>query len=186
MGKPSDKNDKTQLLSDSQVLEVKPSPPKPPVEDKNDRSVWKGLVVGADDFAPPPPAKSKGGRWIVIAILAVAGLGASAYFLWPKHAAMVVPDATTQPAITTPADVLPQNAAPVAPIDAAIASPTLPGGAAPPDGGAGSIDAAVPDDASLPDAGVDAGTAKTKRKYRPPPRKRMIKRTSDDHTHRDL
>lgn len=163
MGKPSDKNDKTQLLSDSQVLEVKPSPPKPPVEDKNDRSVWKGLVVGADEFAPQP-AKSKAGRWIVIAILALAGLGAGAYLLWPKGAAkVVVPDAT-QPAIATLADVLPQDAAPVAPIDAAI-------------------DAAVPDDASLPDATVDAGVgaggAKIpfKRKYRPPPGKRPIKRT---------
>jgi hypothetical protein len=72
---------------------------------------------------------------------------------------VVVPDAT-QPAIAKPADVLPQDAAPVAPIDAAI-------------------DAAVPDDASLPDATVDAGVAgpAKKRKYRPPPGKRPIKRT---------
>lgn len=158
MGKPSDKNDKTQLLSDSQVLEVKPSPPKPPVEDKNDRSVWKGLVVGADEFAPPP-AKSKGGRWIVIAILALAGLGAGAYLLWPKGAAKVVLPDATQPAIATPADVLP-------PIDASSDA---------------AIDAAVPDDASLSDATVDAGAGPAKipfkRKYRPPPGKRPIKRT---------
>jgi hypothetical protein len=156
VGKPSDKNDKTQLLSDSQVLEVVPSPPKPPVEDKNDRSVWKGLVVGADEFAPPPPAKSKGGRWIVIAILALAGLGAGAYLLWPKHAANVVVVDATQPSIAKPADVLP-------PIDASSDA---------------AIDAAVPDDAPLPDATVDAGVpAKIpfKRKYRPPPGK--IKRT---------
>ncbi|HEX7702879.1 MAG TPA: hypothetical protein VF403_19205, partial [Kofleriaceae bacterium] len=149
---------KTQLLSDSQVVEVMPYPPKPPVEDKNDRSVWKGLVVGADEFAPQP-AKSKGGRWIVIAILALAGLGAGAYLLWPKGAAkVVVPDAT-QPAIATLADVLP-------PIDASSDA---------------AIDAAVPDDASLPDATVDAGAGPAKipfkRKYRPPPGKRPIKRT---------
>jgi hypothetical protein len=157
LGKPSDKNDKTQLLSDSQVLEVAPSPPKPPskppVEDKNDRSVWKGLVVGADDFAPPP-RKSKGARWIVIAILGLAGLGAGAYVLWPKPAAIVVAADATQPAIATPADTQPQDAAPVAPIDAAA-----------------DIDAAVPDAAV--DAGVPAKLP-SKRKYRPI--KRPIKR----------
>jgi hypothetical protein len=161
LGKPSDKNDKTQLLTDSQVLEVKPSPPKPPVEDKNDRSVWKGLVVGADDFAPP--AKSKGGRWIVIAILALAGLGAGAYALWPKNATKVLAADAMQPAIATPADVLPQDAAPVAPIDALSDA---------------AIDAVI--DAAVPDATVDAGVpGKTpiKRKYfRPPPGKRPIQR----------
>jgi hypothetical protein len=43
-------------------------------------------------------------------------------------------------------------------------------------GEAPSIDAAVPDDASLPDAAVDAGVAKKsiKRKFRPPPGKHPI------------
>jgi hypothetical protein len=175
LGKPSDKNDKTQLLSDSQVVEVMPSPPKSPpkqVDDKNDRSVWKGLVVGADDFAPPP-ARPKGGRWIAVAILAVAGLGAATYVLWPKSAAVVVAADATRPAIATPADALPQDAAPGV-IDAASANPAVPGGAA-------SIDAAVPDDASQLDATVDAGVAKklpVKRKYfRPPPGKRPIRRS---------
>jgi hypothetical protein len=156
LGKPSDKNDKTQLLSESQVLEVKPSPPNRAVEDKNDRSVWRGLVVSADEFAPPPPP-AKGGRWLVIAILALAGLGglgAGAYVLWPNHAARVVPDATL-PAIATPADVRPQDAAPVAPIDA------------PPD--APDVDAAVP---------VDAGPVpKTLQTPKRKPHKRPIKRT---------
>ncbi|MEO8552248.1 MAG: hypothetical protein ABI678_19865 [Kofleriaceae bacterium] len=170
MGKPSDKNDKTQLLSESQVIEVKPSPPKRPVEDKNDRSMWAGRVVGADEFAPPPPAKAKSGRWIVLAILAVAGLGGAAYYLWPRDAVKLVPDATAAPVVAPPPDVLPQDAAPapplVAPADAAI-------------------DAAVPADAAaLPaDAGVARKPVKVpfkipgKRKVRPPPGKRPIQRT---------
>lgn len=170
MGKPSDKNDKTQLLSDSQVLEVKPQPPRRPVEDKNDRSVWKGLVVGADEFAPPAPAKAKSPRWIVLAIVLLAGAGAAAYFLWPRGAVVVIPDATVVPVVAHPVDSLPQDAAPDAAIDAAV------------------LDAVVPDDAALPDAslvdaGVATGPAKVpfkvpgKRKYRPPPGKRPIKRT---------
>ena len=93
----------------------------------------------------------------MIAILAVGALGAGAYVLWPKDATKLGVADATQPAIAPPADVLPQDAAPAA------------------------IDAAVPDDASLldatVDAGVDAGTPKIKRKYRPPPGKRPIKHT---------
>ena len=161
MGDSSDKNDKTQLLSDSQVLEVKPSPAKPPVEDKHDRSVWKGVVVGADEFALPKAPSSSGGRWLVLGILAVAGLGAGGYFAWTKFRApvVVVADAA-KPAV----DAMPQDAAPVdageVASDAAVAVPT---GAVPDDAG---VDAAA-------DAGVDAGVKPVKRK---PPPKRMIKR----------
>ena len=154
MGNSSDKNDKTQMLSDSQVIEVKPSAPKLPVDDNNDRSVWKGLVVGADDFAPPPPAKSSGGRWIVVGILAAAAIGAGAYLVWPKAAAPVVApiasDSAAKPAVAPPVDAMPQDAAPAD---------------APPDQDA----ASVPEDAAPP---PDAGVRRIKRK---PPPKRMIK-----------
>jgi hypothetical protein len=169
VGAPSDKNDKTQLLSDSQVVEVKPSPPARAVEDKHDRSVWKGVVVGADEFAPPAPAASKSPRWLVLAIIVLAGLGVGAYFLWPKGAAKVVPDAAAAPAIAPPVDTLPHDAALDGPTDAQIDA---------------ALDAAVPDDASLPDATVgDAGVASpakpkapVKRKLRPPA-KHPVKRT---------
>jgi hypothetical protein len=159
VGDSSDKNDKTQMLSDSQVLEVKPSAPKlpvkPPADDKNDRSVWKGLVVGADDFAPPAPAKSSGGRWVVIGILAAAAIGAGAYVVWPKASVTPAMDAAAKPAVAPPIDALPQ--------DAAVAD-------AVPD--ATSIeDAAVPEDAAVA-APPDAGVKVIKRK---PPPKRMIK-----------
>jgi hypothetical protein len=157
VGDSSDKNDKTQMLSDSQVLEVKPSTPKIPVDDKNDRSVWKGVVVGADDFAPPAPAKSPGGRWVVVGILAAAAIGAGAYLVWPKASVPAVAvDAAVQPAVAPPLDALPQDAA------AAEATPV----------DATSIeDAAVPEDAAVT-APPDAGVKPIKRK---PPPKRMVK-----------
>jgi hypothetical protein len=163
VGDSSDKNDKTQMLSDSQVLEVKPSTPKLPArasgDDKNDRSVWKGLVVGADDFAPPPPATSSGGRWIVLGILAAAAIGAGAYLVWPRTSAPVVTpgpiDAAAKPAVAPPVDAMPQDAAPDATSVEDAAEPPA--------------DAAVPPDAAVrPDAGVRV----IKRK---PPPKRMIK-----------
>ena len=157
MGDSSDKNDKTQLLSDSQVLEVKPSPAKAPVEDKNDRSVWKGVVVGADEFALPTAPRSSGSRWVVLGILVAAAIGAGGYLWWSKvRTPAGVPDAAKAAA----ADAMPQDAAPgVVPSAASDASP-----------------AAVPDDASLPgdagaDAGVDAGVKPIRRK----PPKRMLK-----------
>jgi hypothetical protein len=166
VGDSSDKNDKTQMLSDSQVIEVKPSTPKlparaskPAVDDKNDRSVWKGLVVGADDFAPPPPAKSSGGRWIVLGILAAAAIGAGAYVVWPKARApvaapVVAIDAAATPAVAPPGDALPQDAAAV---DATLMED------------AAAADAAVPEDAaSRPDAGVRPIRRK-------PPPKRLLK-----------
>ena len=176
MGDSSDKNDKTQLLSDSQVLEVKPSPTKPPqlpvdrpgegqarstakVDDKNDRSVWKGVVVGADDFAPPAQSKSSGPSSIVLVILALGVLGGGGYLAWTKLRSQpaAVPDAAKAVAI----DAVPQDAAPVAvpsaTPDALIALPDA----------ASLEDAGVEDAGVTPDAGVDAGVKPIRRKYRP-------------------
>jgi len=141
VGDSSNKNDKTQLLTESQVIEVKPQA-NVPGGDKNDRSMWKNVVVGADEFAPPAPVKSSARRWLVIGILAVGAIGATAYFLWPKSSTpVVIQDAAAKPA--TP-DSSPPDAAP------------LPD-AAPSD--APAIDAAV--DAGAP---ADAGVKPIKRK----------------------
>jgi hypothetical protein len=161
VGDSNDKNDKTQMLSDSQVLEVKPSAPKlpvkPPGDDKNDRSVWRGVVVGADDFAPPAPVKSSAGRWVVVAILAAAAIGAGAYLVWPKGSTpAAIADAAAMPAVAPPADVMPQDAAP---------------GDAPADAPA---DTTAPEDAAVA-APPDAGVVQKVIKRKPPP-KRMIKR----------
>jgi len=166
VGDSSDKNDKTQLLSDSQVLEVKPSPTKPPklpVDDKNDRSVWKGVVVGADDFAPPAQSKSSGPSSIVLVILALAVLGGGGYLAWTKLRSQpaAAPDAAKAVAI----DAMPQDAAPVA-VPSATPDAVIDAVIAVPD--AASIDDAGVEDASVtPDAGGDAGVKPIRRKYRP-------------------
>jgi hypothetical protein len=158
VGDSSDKNDKTQMLSDSQVIEVKPSPPKtplkPPVEDKNDRSVWKGVVVGADEFALPTAPSSSAGRWLVVGIFAAAAIGVAAYVMWPKASApAVLPDAAAK-AVAVPAETMPQDAA-------AVVAPVI--------DAAGPEDAAVEDAArAVPAAPPDAGVKRIKRK--PPPR----------------
>jgi len=160
VGDSSDKNDKTQLLSDSQVLEVKPSPTKPPrtpVEDKNDRSVWKGVVVGADDFAPPPQAKSSGPSWLVLAILVIGVLGAGGYLAWTKLRATSPAPADAAKAVAI--DALPQDAAPVA-VPSATIDAVSPDAAAVIDAGSETPDASV-------DAGVDAGVKPIRRKYKP-------------------
>jgi len=179
VGDSSDKNDKTQLLSDSQVLEVKPSPTKPPrtpvedkpgarparsaaeggakVEDKNDRSVWKGVVVGADDFAPPPQAKSSGPSWLVLAILVIGVLGAGGYLAWTKLRASAPAAADAAKAVAI--DALPQDAAPVA-VPSATIDAVSPDAAAVIDAGSETSDAGI-------DAGVDAGVKPIRRKYKP-------------------
>lgn len=151
MGKSGDNNDKTQALSESQVVEVRPSRPKPthakstktpafaPQGDKNDRSVWKGLVVGADEFAPPRPPPRSRTRWLVVGILGAAAIGGGAYFLWPKQsAAPPTPDAAAKKPDAAPT---PDARPDAQPIDAAV-------DAAPAD---------APSDAASADAGVDAG-----------------------------
>jgi len=160
VGDSSDKNDKTQLLSDSQVVEVKPAPPKTPKPSvhKNDRSVWKGVVVGADDFAPPAQSKSSGPSSIVLVILALGVLGGGGYLAWTKLRSqpVTVPDAAKAVAI----DAMPQDAAPVA-----VPSATPDAVLATPD--AEPIDAGIEDAGVTPDAGVDAGVKPIRRKYRP-------------------
>lgn len=58
---------------------------KPPAPDagtpKNDRSMWPGRVVAADEFAPAPRGAGLR-RWLLVAaLLAVVGGGAAAVFL---------------------------------------------------------------------------------------------------------
>jgi hypothetical protein len=61
----------TMPLSLDQIVK---SPPKPPAQkvSKNDASVWRGLVVGADDFAPAAKQKSRAPRWIILGVIGAA------------------------------------------------------------------------------------------------------------------
>jgi hypothetical protein len=155
MGSSSDKNDKTQMLSDSQVVEVKPA-----TVDKNDRSVWLGRVVGADEFAPPPVQKSSSAKWVVLAVLVLGAGGAGAYWFHVRggsHAAVPVDAVPSKPDAAPPPDA-------ARPADAAIDAP---------------VDAA-PTDAAVEDAGVDAGVSRPPlrkklgpAKRRPPPKRKL-------------
>jgi len=54
--------------------------PRAPVA-QHDMSVWKQVVVGSDDFAPPPKARSGGRRgWLVAGALGAAVVGSGGAF----------------------------------------------------------------------------------------------------------
>lgn len=79
MAKPPDKGNSTQPLSASQVLAVS-QPQKPPRTPKHDQSMWKGLVVGADEFAPQPAkSSSRGPKWVLVGLLGATVAGGGLY-----------------------------------------------------------------------------------------------------------
>jgi hypothetical protein len=127
MAKPTDTNDKTQMLSESQVVSVSPNPPPTPPSagtDKNDRSVWMGLVVGADEFAPPPKRRSKRPLWIAAGLVGAGALGAGVYTLYPRGStapAVTAGSGSSLPAATPDAtELVPDAAIATAPIDAPL------------------------------------------------------------------
>ncbi|MGE5182508.1 MAG: hypothetical protein ACM31C_10620 [Acidobacteriota bacterium] len=139
MAKPPDKHDTTMPLSESQVVAVTQKPPDHAIP-KNDRSVWLGRVVGADEFAPQP-AKRSPRRWLVIGALGIVagGAGIAGYEAFSSSgsgsasmtAGSAAPQAVPPPApaplpadAPAPADAPPADAAPAdAPADAAVAVP---------------------------------------------------------------
>ena len=98
---------------------------------KNDMSLWGGVVVGTQDFAPPTPKKSKSPPWKWIAIgLAVVGAGLAAFLI--ATAGGDKPQAAAKSVAAVPADaalVAPDAKAAVAVVDAgapdAGAAPTV-------------------------------------------------------------
>ena len=138
MAKPPDKGNSTQPLSQSQVLAVSQQKPPPRVP-KHDQSMWKGLVVGADEFAPAPAKRGSHARtWAIVgalgALAAGGGLYASGVFAGSSD-----PAKPASPNTVTPAPR-------ATPVPAAISS--APG------------DAAAPLVAAPPDAAVPAGPTK--------------------------
>jgi hypothetical protein len=153
MGKPSDKQDSTQPLSSSQIVTVTPNTP---AIDRNDRSVWRQVVVGADDFAVKPVKRKWTVLWVVIMIALAGGIAAAVYVVVRSPSAVAIVDAAVAPMSTPPADAaVAVDAAPDAPIDAPV-------DAAAPE------DAAVPADAALP---ADAGVPMKKPPPKKPPKK---------------
>ena len=118
-------------LTIDQIVAASSKPP-PPKTHKNDVSMWGRLVVGSDEFAPPQTQKSRGKLVALLAIVVVAGLGAGAYFLWPRGN-KTSPAAT--PAAATPAPATGSGSAHeaiAAPPDAAMIAPPAGSAAAPP------------------------------------------------------
>nr|MBA3503026.1 hypothetical protein [Deltaproteobacteria bacterium] len=80
--RPGKGHDATQDVSMSQLV-----PNERPVLHrgsgaKNDMSIWGGVVVGTQDFAPPAPKKTKSPPWKWIAIgLAVVGAALTAFVI---------------------------------------------------------------------------------------------------------
>jgi hypothetical protein len=121
MSGPEQKGNTTMPLSESQVLGVS----KQPAVAKNDQSMWKGLVVGADDFAPAPPKRgSRAMRWGLIGVLGAGAAAGGVYALGgfgggshdpPPAAQAPVPVATPAPSPPppAPADAAAMAAAPV-------------------------------------------------------------------------
>lgn len=112
-------NDSTMDISASQLVPDPPRRPAPPPNLGNDASVWKQVVVGTDDFAPPAPAKRSRRTPLLIAVaLAIVGGGAYAgYTLVAKddssttasgahshdHAKSATPSGATTSTTTAPA-----------------------------------------------------------------------------------
>jgi hypothetical protein len=163
------KEESTQPLSPDQILRA--IPPKRPGAGipKNDRSVWKGVVVGADEFATArPKAKSRAGLALVLGVLgAAAAIGI--FF--------AITTTSSEPSKPEPDKPQAASTAPAVPDAQALRVPADQSGkiidarapdAAPP------VDAAVdaPIDAGEVDAGVDAGVPKAPVK-KPPGKKKL-------------
>ena len=145
MGKRPD-NDATMDISASQLVPDAPGRPRAQGAQPhargprapaapNDASVWKQVVVGSDDFAPPPKARTgTKRRWVIAgAIGAVVAGSGGAVALYTLSG-----DASPAPAQATAADAgsakvaasAPDPAAPAAPAPAAPA-PSTPAAPAP-------------------------------------------------------
>jgi hypothetical protein len=106
--------------------------PRPPVS-PNDVSVWKQVVVGTADFAPPPTARSGPGRgWIIAGAIGAILLGSGGAYAWyrlSRDAPASAPAATAGSAAVTP---------PTSPAVTTGSAPAKPDEPAPPAAGSGS------------------------------------------------
>ncbi|HWO19402.1 MAG TPA: hypothetical protein VNO30_11525 [Kofleriaceae bacterium] len=141
-------NDATMDVSMSQLVPDAPQRPHVPSaapqgrpakapNAQNDMSVWKQVVVGSDDFAPPPKTSSGRGRRLAIlsAVLGVAaGGGVFAWKMLSSDPAPATPGTAAgaaDPAKPAPAEATPPAQATAATTEAA-AKPAEPAPAEPP------------------------------------------------------
>lgn len=159
-------NDATMEVSTSQLVpDALPRPRVPdaapagrgpragasPSTSPNDASVWKQVVVGSDDFAPPAKPRTGRGRRLAIGVgVAVAILGAGAGAWYVLRGGEEAPGPATTPAAAPAkptADPAPPAPAPPAPAVAASAAsetPAEPASTEPSPGDLAAADAAPP------------------------------------------
>jgi hypothetical protein len=169
-----DKGNSTMPLSESQVVAVS----EKPAVDKHDRSVWKGLVVGADEFAPPPKPHRSRARWLVAGLLVAGAGGVAAYELTGSgESATSATAPSPSPSPTPSPNPSPSPSPSPSPAPTPVATPPalLPADAA--------ASSPAPDDAApRPDAATversatrPAAVVPVKRKRHLPPKKHPIR-----------
>ncbi len=142
---------------------AKPPGPETP---KHDRSMWRGLVVSADEFAPPRP-RSRVRLWVLLGAIVVAAAGGIVFVFARSGSSARVADAAAPPdaiskaaqPVPAPPDAPPDTAAP---IDATTLDAAPPEDAAP--------DTSVPPDAA-PAVAPPKHAPTTKRKHKATHRK---------------
>jgi hypothetical protein len=130
MAKRADPGDETMELSTSQL--VPDAPPRrrmpPPQISPQDASVWKQVVVGSNDFAPPPKARSGRARtWAIagVAAAAIAGGGAYAWHRLSSDGAPAEQAAASQPAVAKASEPKPAEQKPAEPKPAVPPAPAV-------------------------------------------------------------
>ena len=117
MAKRPPKQDSTMEISTSQLVPDSP-PARREVGPQNDRSQWKQVVVGTDDFAPPTPQKSRLGRWLILgAVVVLVAVGGYVLYRSSLDDEAPVTSAPEPPAKPSAEVVAPV----VVPLDAAVA-----------------------------------------------------------------
>jgi hypothetical protein len=147
MGKRAD-NDATMDISASQLVPDAQGRPRAPGAQPrgrvprapaapNDASVWKQIVVGTDDFAPPPKARTGiKRRWVIAgaigAVVAGSGVAVALYKLSSDSSSASAPATAAAADPAKAAASAPDPAAPAAPAPAkpAEAAPVEPAAAA--------------------------------------------------------
>jgi hypothetical protein len=155
MGKPGDQGNSTMPLSEDQVVAVSSKKPA-----KHDQSMWMGRVVGADEFAPAKPKRSRARTWVIVGVLGAGAAGGAIYEFRgaSKDTGSAHAEAPASPPPPAPAPVPAPAAQPAVPAaaDAAVAVAT-------PDAAVQSAADAISSAAPVPKPGrFTAGTKKKK------------------------
>jgi hypothetical protein len=138
--------------------------------------MWKGLVVGAGEFAPAP-AKSSRAKWVIAGVLGVVAIGGGLY------AAGVFGGGTASEPAKLPPQAEPPTPAPTpapTPSPAAVAVP-VPADASVADAPTDAAVADAPSDAAVPTIPIDAGSAAAPTTKVKPKKKKSVTNKGSNH-----